>query len=195
MSVVRKGDDRSSPAIEHAAPRDVRVVNEVLQSVSLPVDWQTHASEGIWYAVVVDVAVGIVEVQDALVAPEIDRDRLETGHVISEPGNGRVLSVADPVVLENVAFQIGEENARVAGCVKDLQPFPISEVGNGDPVGVILNLVLEVPEHCSVVIEQREADGEFVVAVVIDVAGAGVMTCGDLPSHHRARRSRNPCSR
>ncbi len=114
MTVVGEHHDRAAPAVEHPALIDVRRVHEVLLRSPGPVHRQAHAAVLVGLAVVIDVPFGVVEVEDSLAAPEVDREGLQAGQIVAEIRDRRVLAVADVMVLDDSAFEIGEEEALVA---------------------------------------------------------------------------------
>ncbi len=104
MTIFGELDDGASPAIKKAAPGGVGIVYEIFGAVACPVNGQTHGAKGIGFTAVVDVAIGIVEVQNALIAPKINGNNLQAGQVCSEFSQSRILAVAYPVVFENVSI-------------------------------------------------------------------------------------------
>ena len=121
MAVVRESDNGAAPSVEHAAPAHVRIVDEEFDSIPTPVYRETHAAKGIRFAIVVYVAVRVVEMQNPLVAPEVDGDGLETGKIVPEFRDCRVLTVSDPMMLEDVPVEVRYDH-RFAGLHEAEEP-------------------------------------------------------------------------
>ena len=97
-------------------PPSFTLAERIQNSPGLPVqlNGQAHAAVLAGLEIVVEVAIGAVEVHDALVAPEVDGKGLQTRQVRPEIGDSRILNVAKIVVFEDIALHVGKEHALIA---------------------------------------------------------------------------------
>ncbi len=153
MPIGREVHYTPSPTVEDAAFVYVGGKDPELAGLSRPVDGKTHAAMLGGLEIVVDIAFGIVEMDDALVAPEVDGDRLQAGEVGTKVRDGRVLHMAEVMVLEDLAVHIGEEHTLVAGGTEEAGGLAHLVGHNGDAVCVVFDRVFIGPEFGAVIVE------------------------------------------
>ena len=82
---------------------------------------------------------------NTLVAPEIDANNLESGQIISQIRNSRILHVTEKVMLEYVALEVCKEGPRIAGCAEKGWLSAFLESHDGDAVRMVLHLSIQRP--------------------------------------------------
>ena len=112
-------NEEEKRTIEEAAILDVRRKHPKLRWFAGPIDGRTHAAVLAWLEVVVEISGGVIHVNNSLVAPEIDRDGFQSGHVRTKIGDDRILHMTEAMMLLNFSFRIHEQHSFIARCEKE----------------------------------------------------------------------------
>ena len=95
-----------------------------------------------------------LEVDDSLVAPEVNRHSFQAGQIVAKIGDGGILDMPNKMMFQDVSLHIGEEHALVAGRTEQAKVGPRSESDKGNTVGVILQLFIQCPEQRAIIVEE-----------------------------------------
>src|SRR5688500_18380738 len=113
MPVIRKYQHLATPPIVNSAFLNIGIVNDTLFRFSCPVKRKHHAAILIRFKIIIYVAIGIIVMYNALVAPEIDRGCFQPGKVIAKISDHGVLYMPDMMMLDDLSFHISEKHSFV----------------------------------------------------------------------------------
>src|SRR4051812_12228998 len=115
MAVGRKGGYSPSPTVKESAILHIGRENPVFRRLPGPIDWQAHAAVVAGLEIMIDVSLSVIKIHDSLVAPKINRQGLEAGQVAAKIRDDRILRMADPVMMNDLALDIRDNHAFIAG--------------------------------------------------------------------------------
>ena len=175
MTVLREGNNLTAPAVDHAALRAVRVQQQQIPAVAGPVDRDDDIAVGAGLIAVENIAVAVIDEDDALTAPIVGDRGLVPWQIRPVIGGADTLSVTDALTDLDIALKVENHKAFLAADDTDIVLIRIrNQPAEDDFVRMILSR--KRPDLFAVGIYQIVTDKHLIPPIAVDIGSIGEMS-------------------